>query len=166
MRVQAQPIAIEDVLAYLVEAASLVCEESQCFEIGGPDRVSYGDLIQEYAAQRGLRRCLVKIPLLTPWLSSLWLGLVTPLYTRIGRQLIESLKNPTIVLDDTAEDSPKHKFETYKASLKVSRVRRLADWEDLAGRVEAVAGQLAGWRQPQSPSTHRGGSSGPMYPPA
>ena len=60
------------------------------------------------------------------------------------------------VLDDTAEDSPKHKFETYKASLKVSRVRRLADWEDLAGRVEAVAGQLAGWRMSQSPSTSQG----------
>ena len=80
---------------------------------------------------------------------------------RIEKERDEARWMVQAVLDDTAEDSPKHKFETYKASLKVSRVRRLADWEDLAGRVEAVAGQLAGWRQPQSPSTSQG-----MRPPA
>ena len=60
------------------------------------------------------------------------------------------------VLDDTAEDSPKHKFESYKARLRSSRERRMADWEELAGRVEQVAGQLAGWRLLQAPHTSAG----------
>jgi hypothetical protein len=72
------------------------------FEIGGPDVVSYGDIMQEYARQRGLRRLMVPVPLLTPHLSSLWLGLVTPLYARVGRKLISSIRNATIVRDDEA----------------------------------------------------------------
>ena len=57
----------------------------------------------EYAKQRGLRRRLVPIPLLTPRLSSLWLGLTTPVYARVGRKLIESLRNPTVVQNDSAK---------------------------------------------------------------
>ncbi|HKI81800.1 MAG TPA: NAD(P)H-binding protein, partial [Pseudodesulfovibrio sp.] len=73
-----QPIAIEDVIEYLVEAADIPLEKgSEIFEIGGADVVSYGDLMQTYARERGLRRWLVPVPVLTPWLSSLWLGLVT-----------------------------------------------------------------------------------------
>ena len=60
------------------------------------------------------------------------------------------------LLDDTAEDSPKHKFESYKARLKSSHERRLADWEELADRVERAATRLADWRLPQSPSTSSG----------
>ena len=98
----AQPIAIEDVLEYLLAALDLEEEKSRIFEIGGPDRVSYGDIMREYAHQRGLRRVLVPVPVLTPHLSSLWLGLVTPVYARIGRKLIEGLRNPTVVEDRSA----------------------------------------------------------------
>lgn len=99
----AQPIAIEDVIAYLVAASDLSPRTgSTIFEIGGADRVSYGDIIREYARQRGLHRVLVSVPVLTPRLSSLWLGLVTPVYARVGRQLIEGMRNPTIVKDDAA----------------------------------------------------------------
>lgn len=97
-----QPIAIEDVLAYLVEAAEIDAPEGGVFEIGGPDAVSYGDLMHEYARQRGLRRLMIPVPILTPHLSSLWLGLVTPVYARVGRQLVEGLRNPTVVRDDAA----------------------------------------------------------------
>jgi uncharacterized protein YbjT (DUF2867 family) len=104
VRVKAQPIAIGDVLDYLCEA--LTVETNNCsltVEIGGPDQVSYGELMHEYAQQRGLRRWMIPVPLLTPRLSSLWLGLVTPLYSRIGRKLIDSLRHPTVVRDDAAK---------------------------------------------------------------
>jgi uncharacterized protein YbjT (DUF2867 family) len=104
VRVTAQPIAIGDVLAYLRAALTVETgNRSRTIEIGGPDRVSYGDLLREYARQRGLRRWMIPVPLLTPRLSSLWLGLVTPLYARVGRKLIDSLRHPTVVRDDSAQ---------------------------------------------------------------
>jgi uncharacterized protein YbjT (DUF2867 family) len=100
--VQTQPIAIEDVIAYLVAALDLPPGAERVYQIGGPDRITYGDLMREYARQRGLKRLLIPVPLLTPKLSSLWLGLVTPVYARIGRKLIDSLRNPTVVRDSAA----------------------------------------------------------------
>jgi uncharacterized protein YbjT (DUF2867 family) len=100
--VLAQPIGITDLLKYLVEARDLSGDESRVFEIGGADRVSYGDIMREYARQRGLRRLMIPVPVLTPRLSSLWLGLVTPLYARVGRKLIDSIRHPTVVRDDGA----------------------------------------------------------------
>lgn len=97
-----QPIAIDDVLAYLLAAKDLPTGESRIFEIGGPDVVTYGDLIREYARQRGLRRLLISVPVLTPYLSGLWLALVTPATYEVGRHLIEGLKNPTVVRDQKA----------------------------------------------------------------
>jgi uncharacterized protein YbjT (DUF2867 family) len=97
-----QPVAVDDVLAYLVAATDLPPGASRIFEIGGTDVVSYGDLIREYARQKGLRRWLISVPVLTPWLSGLWLALVTPSSFEVGRHLIEGLKNPTIVRDGTA----------------------------------------------------------------
>lgn len=100
--VKAQPIGIIDVLEYLTQAIDLRVKGSAIFEIGGPDQVSYKDLIQEYSRQRSLKRLLIPVPVLTPWLSSLWLSLVTPLYARVGRKLILSIKNPTLVKNDKA----------------------------------------------------------------
>lgn len=97
-----QPIAIDDVVAYLLAAKDLPPGESRVFEIGSPDIVTYGDLIREYARQRGLRRWLVFVPVLTPYLSGLWLAVVTPATYQVGRHLIEGLKNPTIVRDKKA----------------------------------------------------------------
>jgi hypothetical protein len=73
-------------------------------EIGGPDQVSYLDLMREHAAQRRLRRLIIRVPVLTAWLSSLWLGLVTPVYARIGRKLIDSLRNETVVTSSRARE--------------------------------------------------------------
>lgn len=103
VQVKAQPIAVEDLLSYLLEVISLPMRSSQIFEIGGPDQVSYGQLMHEYARQRGLTRWMIPIPFLTPYLSSLWLGLVTPLYARVGRKLVDSLRNPTLVSNRLAE---------------------------------------------------------------
>jgi len=99
-----QPIAIDDVLDYLLAARELPAGNSQVLEIGGSDVVTYGQLIERYAQLRGLRRWMISVPLLTPYLSSLWLGLVTPASAAVGRHLIEGLKNPTVVRDQSALD--------------------------------------------------------------
>ncbi|MDE3135240.1 MAG: SDR family oxidoreductase [Acidobacteriota bacterium] len=104
VRTPTQPIAIEDVIAYLAASIDVEIPGTVIFEIGGADRVSYFDLLMEYARQRGLKRLIIPLPLLTPWLSSLWLGLVTPLYARVGRELIEGLRNETVVRDSRALD--------------------------------------------------------------
>lgn len=98
----AQPIDLEDAVAYLLAALDLPPGESRVFEIGGTDRVSYGDIMREYARQRGLRRLLIPLPGFTPSLCGLWLRLVVPKYARVGRRLVESLRSPTVVRDDAA----------------------------------------------------------------
>jgi len=98
----AQPIAIRDVLDYLIAAADRIPASSTVYEIGGADQVSYRGLMAAYARERGLHRCMVSVPVLSPRLSSLWLGLVTPLYARVGRKLVDSLRHPTICRDDAA----------------------------------------------------------------
>jgi len=100
--VTAQPIAIDDLLEYLLAALRLPVSEYRVYEIGGADQVSYADIMRVYARRRGLRRRMIPVPVLTPRLSSLWLGLVTPLYARVGRKLIESIVHPTVVRDDAA----------------------------------------------------------------
>jgi len=100
--VPAQPIAIADLVQYLLAALDLPSGSNRVFEIGGPDRVSYGGLMREYARQRGLKRLVISVPVLTPRLSSLWLGLVTPLYVRVGRKLIDSIRHATVVEDTSA----------------------------------------------------------------
>jgi uncharacterized protein YbjT (DUF2867 family) len=100
--VAAQPIGIEDLVHYLVEGLDLPYTGKRIIEIGGADQVSYKDIMGEYARQRTLRRFLISVPVLTPRLSSLWLGLVTPVYARVGRKLIDSIRNPTVVRDPIA----------------------------------------------------------------
>ena len=102
--VEAQPIGIEALVEYLVQARTVPLAEGRIVEIGGPDRVTYGELMREYARQRGLRRWMIGVPFLTPRLSSLWLGLVTPLYARVGRKLIESITHRTVVLDPSGQE--------------------------------------------------------------
>ena len=102
VRTVAQPIAIGDVIAYLVHALDVDVGGHAIFEIGGPRRVNYGELMREYARQIGVRRVLVPVPFLSPRLSSLWLGLVTPLYARVGRKLIDSMRTESVVNDPAA----------------------------------------------------------------
>ena len=102
--VPAQPIAVNDLLEYLQAALTIVANGSRIFEIGGAEVVSYGGLMREYARQRGLRRWMIAVPVLTPRLSSLWLGLVTPVYARIGRKLIDSLRHASIVANPPPPD--------------------------------------------------------------
>lgn len=118
-----QPIAVDDVLAYLIAAMDLPPGPSRIFEIGGTDVLTYGDIIREYARQQGLRRWLISVPVLTPYLSSLWLGLVTPASAEVGRHLIEGLKNPTVVRDSSALDV----FPVRPMGIRAAIARALAD---------------------------------------
>jgi uncharacterized protein YbjT (DUF2867 family) len=94
-----QPVAIEDVIDYLTEALSLPDGGSKIVEIGGADVTSYLGIMEIYARLRGLRRFFIRVPLLSLSLSSRWLTLFTPLYAPVGRQLIESVRNRSIVED-------------------------------------------------------------------
>ena len=98
----AQPIAIDDLISYLVEAIFKTDNANYLFEIGGLDQVSYLDIMRIYAKSINKRVLMIPVPVLTPYLSSLWLGLITPLYARIGRKLVESIVHSTVVRDDTA----------------------------------------------------------------
>ncbi len=99
-----QPIGIDDVVAYLVAAADLDTP-SGVFEIGGPDVMTYESLMMECARQQGLRRTIIRVPLLTPRLSSLWLGLVTPVYAKVAKKMIDGLRNETVVHSAAAQSA-------------------------------------------------------------
>lgn len=117
VRVMTQPISIQNLLAYLKQAIQINIDESQIFEIGGTEQVSYGDLMQEYARQRGHQRFMIPVPLLTPRLSGLWLGLVTPIYATTGRTLVNSIQHPTVVIDNTAQKYFNVKLDNVKAAI-------------------------------------------------
>jgi uncharacterized protein YbjT (DUF2867 family) len=99
---KAQPIAIDDLLDYLIEALRIPTSAYRIYEIGGADKVSYAEMMRAYGRQRGLTPLIIPVPVLTPKLSALWLGLITPLYARIGRAIIESIVHVTVVRDNAA----------------------------------------------------------------
>src|SRR5512137_1195009 len=100
---RAQPIAIRNVLDYLVAALETPASTGQTIEIGGANVLTYGDMLRGYARARGLRRWLLPVPVLTPRLSSYWLHLVTPVPAAIARPLIQGLRNDVVVRSDTAQ---------------------------------------------------------------
>jgi uncharacterized protein YbjT (DUF2867 family) len=173
VQVKAQPIAIEDVVAYLVASLELPDEGSRVFEIGGADQVSYAEIMREYARQRGLRRALIPVPFLTPRLSSLWLGLTTPVYARVGRKLIEGVRNPTVVTDDAALRA--FDIRPMNLSEAISRAMRNEDrgfavtrWSDAissAGRPRTWGGVQFGSRLVDSRTAHAAASPQQAFAP-
>ena len=100
-----QPIAVDDVIAYLKKASDLPESTGREIQIGGPDVLSYGDMLDRMAhALKTNPRPRVPVPLLTPWLSSLWIGLVTPVDAGVARPLIEGLSTPTTVTDPSGAE--------------------------------------------------------------
>ena len=95
-----QPIAIDDVLHYLAEAATADVPSSRTWDVGGPDVMEYGEAMQGYADVAGLRRRLIVVlPFLTPTIASWWVGLVTPIPSGLARPLVESLECDAVMLD-------------------------------------------------------------------
>jgi uncharacterized protein YbjT (DUF2867 family) len=99
---RAQPIAIEDVLSYMVRALEVPASAGQVVEIGGADVLTYGDMMTGYGRVRGLKRLLIPVPVLTPKLSAHWVHWMTPVHANIVYPLIEGLRNEVVVRDDRA----------------------------------------------------------------
>ena len=101
-----QPIGIDDVISYLAAAPEVDVSTGREVQIGGPDVLSYGDMLDAMADALGVRRRpKLPVPFLTPWLSSLWIGLVTPVDAGVARPLIEGLSTPTVVTDASAAEA-------------------------------------------------------------
>jgi uncharacterized protein YbjT (DUF2867 family) len=99
---QAQPIAIRDVLSYLIAALDEPESVNRVIEIGGPTRLTYADMLRGYAQERGLKRVLIRTPVNAPLLSAYWVHMVTPIHWRVVAPLIEGLRARLIVRDDAA----------------------------------------------------------------
>ena len=142
----AQPIAIEDVIDYLAEATRLPPQGNLTVEIGGSDVTSYLGIMREFARQRKLRRWILRVPFLSLSLSSRWLTLITPVYASIGRSLIESVRNPSVVRSPIAAEL----FAVRPMGIARAIERALANedrpaaesrWSD--ARAQAAGGRLA-----------------------
>jgi uncharacterized protein YbjT (DUF2867 family) len=94
-----QPIALRDVVGYLVGVAQHGEARGETFDVGGPDVLTYRDMIERVARLRGRRPRIVEVPVLSPRLSSYWLHLVTPVRASVSRPLVEGLRNPTVARD-------------------------------------------------------------------
>lgn len=104
VRSQVQPIAISDVLRYLVGALALPSDVNRRFDITGPDVLTYAEMMQRYAAIAGLRRrVIVPVPVLSPWLSSHWIEVVTPVPKAIAQPLVESLRSSVVAHEHDIE---------------------------------------------------------------
>lgn len=119
-----QPIGIREVLAYLIDALETPASVGQIIEIGGGDVLTYAEMMQQYAEVRGLRRWLIRVPVLTPRLSSYWVHWMTPLSATIVRPLIEGLRSEVIVHDPRAREIFPHiQPADYRTSVDRALVR-------------------------------------------
>jgi len=124
---QAQPIAIRDVLSYLIAAIETPESIGRLIEIGGPTRLTYADMLRGYANERHLKRILIRTPFNTPRLSAYWVHLITPIHWRVVLPLIEGLRARLIVRDEAAQKLFSHiqpiDFQT-SVHLALGRIQR------------------------------------------
>ncbi len=139
VRNRIQPIAVRDVLHYLLGAARVDPELNRAVDIGGPDVLRYGQMMNGYALEAGLRqRAIAALPVLTPGLASHWVNLVTPVPRAIARPLIASLQNECVMDDHDIDDiipQPEGGLTSYRTSVRLALGRVDADevetsWQD------------------------------------
>ena len=127
LNVRIQPIAVRDVLRYLVGAAAIDTKISAAFDIGGPDIFSYKEMMQRYAEAAGLRkRIIIPVPVMTPKLSSGWVGLVTPVPYTLAKRLVSSLKNEVVASPSEIRKlvpDPKNGLTDFKTAVKLALVK-------------------------------------------
>ena len=127
LNVRIQPIAVRDVLRYLVGAAAIDAKISGAFDIGGPDVFSYKEMMQRYAEAAGLRRrIIIPVPVMTPKLSSGWVGLVTPVPYTLAKRLVSSLKNEVVASPSDIPSlvpDPKNGLTDFKTAVKLALVK-------------------------------------------
>ncbi|GAC1310647.1 MAG: SDR family oxidoreductase [Vulcanimicrobiaceae bacterium] len=147
-----QPIAVRDVLAYLVAELERPSDGHAIFEIGGADVLSYREMMMRYASIRKLKRTLLVVPFFTPRLSSGWIHLVTPIPASIARPLVDGLRNPVVVRDDRARrEFPSivpvgYDVAVHRALDRYTTVGPETTWFD-AYDVRALPGNFAGTAQ-------------------
>lgn len=140
VRTRCQPIAIADVITLLMRGLAADLEGHQIIEIGGPDVVTYEQMMHAYAAAAGLRtRLILRVPMLSPGLSARWIGLVTPLTTNIGRHLVKSLRNEVVVRDP----APMRRLGVESTSLDAALGEALRSTRELD---VATRWSASGWR--------------------
>jgi uncharacterized protein YbjT (DUF2867 family) len=158
-----QPIAVRDVLAYLVEVLDVPATAGQVLEIGGPDVMTYRELMHAYAEVAGLRRRLiVPVPVLTPRLSSLWVGLVTPLPSGLARPLVDSLVNEVVVRDDRVRELVPRETTPFRDAVRLA-LQRIQDLD--VATTWASAGSPGPVRRPQGGQVASGHDERAAVPP-
>jgi uncharacterized protein YbjT (DUF2867 family) len=119
-----QPIAIRDVLHYLVAAANLPSKVNRAFDIGGPDVLRYGQMMNGYALEAGLKqRPIASLPVLTPWLASQWVNLVTPIPRSLAIPIIASLQYDCVMREHDIDDyipAPEGGLTSYRKSVRLA----------------------------------------------
>ena len=153
LKTPTQAIAIDDVIAYLVAAPDVPASAGREVQIAGPDVLSYGEMLDLMADALGVRRRpRLPVPLITPWLSSLWIGLVTPVDAGVARPLVEGLSTPTTVTDSSGAEL----FDVHPMPFMDALRKALDEDHDGAGPggVNAPESQRAGTspRRPAVPS--------------
>ena len=119
LKTKTQPIGIDDVLSYLCQASAVERSSGRELQIGGPDVLSYGEMLDVMAVALGKRpRPKIPVPFVTPWLSSLWIGLVTPVDAGVARPLVEGLSTETFVTDSSARELFEIEPATFEATLR------------------------------------------------
>ncbi len=162
-----QPIAVTDVLRYLVACAAINVEVSRRFDIGGPDVMTYADMMHSYAQVAGLRnRFIVRLPLLSPRLSSLWVGLVTPVPAGLARPLVESLRNEVVCVEhDIAAHVPDPPYGLISLHRGIALALRQVRTGDVA--IRWASASSSGWPDKPLPSdpkhTDPAWSGGTLY---
>ncbi len=131
VRNRIQPIAVRDVLHYLLGAARVAPDVNAAVDIGGPDVLRYGQMMNGYAVEAGLhQRPIAALPVLTPRLASLWVNLVTPIPASIARPLVESLQNECVMKDHAIDDlvpRPADGLTPYRQAVRMALTRVEAD---------------------------------------
>ena len=118
VRNRCQPIGIFDVLYYLTEVIENKKCENRTFDIGGPDQLSYLEMMSQFADVRGLKRWIITVPVLTPRLSSYWLYFVTSTNFPLAQSLVDSLKNEAVCKENSIEEIIPRKCMSYRESIK------------------------------------------------
>ena len=139
VRTRCQPIGIRDVLAYLSGVLANKKANNEVFDIGGPDILTYKQMIIQYGESRGLKRWILTMPVLTPRLSSLWLNLVTSVPYSLARSLVDSMKNEVICQNEDIKKVVPRTCLTYKEALnlafeKIEQNSIVSSWKDALNR--------------------------------
>jgi len=122
---KSQPISVDDVVTYLVQSIDVKDTEDRSFDIGGPDVLSYLDMMKRYGKMINKSIKIIIIPFLTPRLSSYWVDLITPLKASLARPLIDSLKHEATVKDCTIQQLMPVKLKSFEESIKAAKEEQI-----------------------------------------